>query len=72
MALETITRCNICKKESCDGREWRLLSTSNPEIPSEIPSFKVCTSKSYEKDGKRYYHYVMGHGCTKEIELEEI
>jgi hypothetical protein len=61
---ETITRCAICKKENCDGKEWIIKKTPVGEI-------KVCSSQTYIKDDKRYYRYVMGHGCEWDIELSD-
>jgi hypothetical protein len=32
----------------------------------------ICTSRTFVKDGKRFFHYVMGHGADWDIEVTEV
>lgn len=43
MALETITRCTICKREDCDGQEY--IATIEPLYPDEEKrTVTICSS----------------------------
>ena len=67
-----ISVCSRCRRRECDGKEWRVPDGLWTPI-GRAAAFKVCTSEtSVKEDGKRYFHYVMGHGNEWDVEVQEI
>jgi len=72
---ETITRCNICKKEDCDGVEYRLKIDRHISyyVMIKLPEI-VCSSqlqKGIRNDHKKYY-YQSEFGITYRFEIKKI
>lgn len=64
---EVIVRCAHCRREDCDGEMWI--------VPKQVPdndAFEVCTSETFEKEGQRYYNYVMGHGARWDVLVTKV
>ena len=59
---ETITRCSICKKTNCDGREW---------VSDKLEKV-VCTNQTHiAMNGQRVYKQIYGHGVDFTYSVEE-
>jgi hypothetical protein len=69
MATETITRCTICKRTNCDGKEY--VAEYGQPYGGRRTSIVVCSSKTHMSDGTRYYHVVFGHGMEEDIAVKE-
>jgi hypothetical protein len=63
-----IAVCTICGEESCDGKEY-MYPDQIPENRGKGAPDTTCTSQTFVKNGKRYIHIVMGHGCEWDVEV---
>ena len=69
---ETVTRCSICKKEDCDGKEYIVdIGKNYAGIP--LQPHTICTSMiQFNKKGqRRIYHVVAAHGIEYDIDIGE-
>ena len=67
MSTIKIEVCARCGRESCDGVIW---VPEDADLGLSTPDGKACTWQTVIRDGKRQYHYVMGHGCDWYVDLK--
>ena len=68
--IETTQRCSICKKDSCDGKEYIVPAHTGIYGCQEIK--RVVCSSQVRKIGDKYFHHVIyGHGVDYMIEVTE-
>lgn len=58
--------CSRCRKETCDGKEYRFKDPA-------YEGFRLCSNDAkMDNEGRLVAHYVMGHGCEWDEEVEAI
>ena len=57
--------CSVCKSPKCDGKEYQYKDKENDK-----QLIKLCTSKVFMVKGKLNAHFIMGHGCEWDEEVE--
>jgi len=60
---ERITRCNICKKTDCNGKEY-IVPWCIQGLEGGEGTWIVCSSQTKMKGETRVYEVICGHGIS--------
>ena len=67
--------CTHCGNEDCDGVIYKIVDSALKGWKDEYyHNWRGCRNDRWisKKDGKIYFHWVMGHGIEEYCELEQV